>query len=261
MAYTNFTCGNCGRFGMEISADYSGPLVLISKVGDAVSEYVNNHVLIQWRAKEEEARKYYREHEQRWLTPLPPRMPYEIDIAYRADGHDEEGKVLWQPVTHGECYDITTPPDPIRVRHDEHWNGIWKELRAAGIIPDGVEIQEAKNGYYDDKGKEPWYTFVIHGATFTVGPRKRVVAIRVSREEPFTVSSIAELARQANTSYWTDESWQDWTTPTARGIEVHAWKREDVVLYLTTIINDLSGDQHVGAETRSKEAGREEAQP
>jgi len=261
MAYTNFTCGHCGRGAMEISAHYSGPLVLISKVDQAISDYANNHLIIQWRAKEDEAREYYRKHEKKWLTPLPPRLPSEIDIVYRMNGNDEEGNPLWIPVTHGECYDITTPPDPIRVRHDEHWNGIWKELHDAGVIPHDVEITEAKNGYYDDKGKEPWYTFVLHDTTFRVGPRKRVVAIQAARDDPFVVGAIAELARQANTTYYADGNWQPWTLPVAREIEVHAWKREDVILYLTTIIKDLSGDHHVGQEARSEEAGREEAQP
>ncbi len=88
MAYTGFVCNGCGRRAMEISAHYCGPLVLISSEEqwhEDFDNYTNGCLLVQWRAKEGEARKYYEEHGER-MTPLPPRLPYHVSIAHRRNG-------------------------------------------------------------------------------------------------------------------------------------------------------------------------------
>ncbi len=244
-AVAQFKCNNCERDAVEVSGYYQGPLVLISTIGGVprdvrmgnVFDYINESLLVQWRSLEEEARKPGGGMNEK--CPIPPAFGSGIEIAFRRKGKDE-----WEPILLADTIDIEVPQDPIKLRHDERWIETFRKLELEGGLHGQFHTGDVKripNQYYDDRANnEPWFEFMLHGAKFVVGPRKRVISIEVEKEEPFPVGNIANLAREANTSYWADDGWNNWDQSKAKKIVVHAWNQENVIRYIGAIVEGLT---------------------
>jgi hypothetical protein len=201
-------------------------------------DYINDRLFVQWRSMEEEAKKVYGDTGAKGECPIPPECSGMVEIMFRKT--DEE----WEPILPHDTIGVEVPVDPIKLRHDEHWIETFRKLELDGGLHSQFRTGDVKripNQYYDDKANnEPWFEFMLHGAKFVVGPRKRVVSIEVEKEEPFPVGNIADLAREANTSYWADDDWHNWDQPEAKKLVVHAWNQENVIRYIGAIIEGLA---------------------
>ncbi len=156
--------------------------------------------------------------------PVPPQMPPNM-FAY-----------MWQPtgwerVVPSDTKHLPIPPDPIRVRHDAEFLGIFEELSSNDVC---IRPQEIPNQYYKDEfNLEPWYTFPMRGAQITMGPRKRVISIQATRGTPFDVGALAELAKADGVTFDADST-------LVTNVLIHAWTPAKTVEYLDLIFKALS---------------------
>jgi hypothetical protein len=167
----------------------------------------------------------------RWRKPagfesqgLPPMVPQCVTVFHPlGDGE-------WLMIDHTKTVDITVPADPIRVRHDTYFNEVFAKLEdELGKI----ERTEVKNEYCGAEN-EPWYQFSIGKVVFTVGPRKRVIAVKITAPEGINTDAIRSVAQADQTTYTADGGWQS-DAIIATAIEVHAWTKEKLVEYLTIL--------------------------
>lgn len=169
--------------------------------------------------------------EDRWRRPsgfevqdLPPQVPESITVFHpMGDGE-------WKMINHTETADIEIPADPVRVRHDTYFNEVFAALEGEFGKFERVEV---KNEYCGAEN-EPWYQFTLGSITFTVGPRKRVIAIKVDAPDGINTECIRSVAQADETTYTADGGWQSNAT-VANAIEVHAWTKEKLIQYLTIL--------------------------
>ena len=167
----------------------------------------------------------------RWRKPagfenqgLPPMVPQCVTVFHPLDNGE------WLMIDHTKTVDITVPADPIRVRHDTYFNEVFAKLEdELGKI----ERTEVKNEYCGAEN-EPWYQFSIGKVVFTVGPRKRVIAVKITAPEGINTDAIRSVAQADQTTYTADGGWQS-DAIIATAIEVHAWTKEKLVEYLTIL--------------------------
>lgn len=169
--------------------------------------------------------------ENRWRRPagfekqdLPPQIPESITVFHPTE--DDE----WKMIDHAETADVEIPADPVRVRHDAYFNEVFAALENELGQFDRVEI---KNEYCGAEN-EPWYQFTLGDFTFTVGPRKRVIAIKVDAPDGIDTESIRSVAQADETTYMADGGWQS-NAAVANAIEVHAWTKEKLIQYITIL--------------------------
>ena len=105
------------------------------------------------------------------------------------------------------------------------------------------ELTKWRNGtltaayfYYSDKFKnEPWYEMEVNGFTLVIGPRKRVVSITLSRDEPFPVTSLRELGERDGVTYTADGGWKS-DLKEATSANLHAWGKKKSIEYVKAML-------------------------
>jgi len=221
ISYTCFKCADCGRGAFVIEGH--SPLFLIDTEADQppklMTDYINNVLITAIRAsraaKEERV--------------IPPQLPDSVTVCYL-----EHSNVLWHKVDHLASQKIPVPLDPIRIDHDVFWG---KLIDKMGLTQ---SIKEIPNRYFDDQLKlEPWYEMIVDDKVIRFGPRKRVMSIQVTSEEPFLCEGIAKAAKRDNVTFEADGRWQPWDTKEAKSIEVLAWGEEKFISYFEWIMWDL----------------------
>lgn len=192
----------------------------------------------------DEKRKFYEEcnRSEEWIQAgfldpcLPPQMPESI-LCFVQNKHG------WGIVTSAQTKHLEVPVDPIYRDHLEFFKdafgmfcmraslgskyGIWRQSE----YDLWKTIHEINNEYCGAKN-QPWYTFSLNEVEYTVGPRKRVIAIQAKGD--LYVKEIRELAKSDKVTYWADDGWQS-DKDRAESIEVHAWGKEKLVEYLLCI--------------------------
>lgn len=140
----------------------------------------------------------------------------------------------WKKVNHAESARLEVPADPIRTRHDAYFNPFFSALsEKLGVT---IDRKEVPNQYCGHKA-EPWYEFTVGELAFTVGPRKRVTAIKVSAPNGLPTARIRAAALADQVTYTANNGWQSDRDP-ARSVEVHAWNLEQLEKYLTILIGE-----------------------
>lgn len=169
--------------------------------------------------------------EPRWQKPagfeeqaLPPMVPQSVTIFHPT----EDGE--WKMVDHAETVDIEVPADPIRVRHDAYFTEVFAALESE---LGKIERVEVKNEYCGSDN-EPWYKFSLGKSTFTIGPRKRVIAIKIDAPDGINTDAIRSTAQADETTYTADGGWQS-DAEVATTIEVHAWTKKKLIEYLSIL--------------------------
>ncbi len=167
----------------------------------------------------------------RWRKPagfenqgLPPRVPQCITVFQPMDDGG------WLMIDRAIPVDLAVPADQIRVRHDAYFNEVFAKLEAE---LGKIERKEIKNEYCGAEN-EPWYQFSIGKVVFTVGPRKRVIAVKITASEGIGTDAIRSIAQADETTYMANGDWQS-DAITATAIEVHAWSKEKLIEYLTIL--------------------------
>lgn len=172
-------------------------------------------------------------------TKLPPQIPDCIRVKqgfYTGNGEECDWSGRIGP---DDTKDIPVPLDPRRVAHDEFFWGVFAELRKVGL--EFGDVKEIPNEYHNDvNNSEPWYTFTVGAGrgklTFKVGPRKRVTSISVSKKQgSFSMVAIAALAARDKVTFYFERALRS-KKDGVRSILIHAWKRETLVEYLTTLL-------------------------
>lgn len=169
-------------------------------------------------------REAYRYNEDpQWRNPsesgeafIPPQVPSTLVAFTRLHGR-------WRECAREETARLLVPLDPIRIRHDEYWEEVFKALAPLADIKPLMTDNE-----YCGSRLEPWYQFDVNGALFTVGPRKRVANIRVVFPDGPTpdLSGIAAVARRDDVTFEMG----------SHGGIIHAWNKFRLVEYLTILI-------------------------
>lgn len=159
----------------------------------------------------------------------PSQLPPELKHVYfrRTDGL---AGAEWQRVDPRVSSLLTPPRDPILVSNERFFATVWPAVeKALGVL---LPVRsEVKNEY---GGAEPWYRFMLNGATFTVGWRKRVINIEVTSPNPIPAAEILGLAVRDNTSYWANG---EWNSPNleVESVTIHAWGQAKLIEYLTVL--------------------------
>ncbi|MDB5194737.1 MAG: hypothetical protein JWN50_751 [Parcubacteria group bacterium] len=155
------------------------------------------------------------------------RVPREL-LVY-APVLDRSGALVWRVLTSKATKDLPLPRDPVRVRHDRLFTKIFAEVeKKLGMK---FDLERIENQYCGSIA-EPWYRIMFGENTVVVGPRKRVVAVKVSAPEAIPIDRIRIAAEGA--SYSADGSWQS-EASAAKEVEVHAYTPEKVIELLTII--------------------------
>jgi hypothetical protein len=167
----------------------------------------------------------------RWCKPagfenqgLPPKVPQCVTVFHPLDDGE------WLMIDHAKTVDIAVPADPIRVRHDAYFNEVFARLEDKLGKIHRTEI----NNEYCGSENEPWYQFSIGKVVFIIGPRKRVIAVKIIAPEGINTDAIRTIAQADETTYVADGGWQS-DAIIATAIEVHAWTKEKLVEYLTIL--------------------------
>jgi hypothetical protein len=175
-------------------------------------------------------------------TVYPPRIPTatvaEVWVA-TARGEDP----AWVRVDPVQSAQKAVPRDPIVVASEAYFAEVWLAVEQAlgKPLPDRIEV---KNEY---GGVEPWYSFTLSGATFTVGWRKRVVNVRVNAAAPFSAKEIRALGARDETTYYIDGNWQPKSKARkATSIIIHAWTKEKLVEYLVALCRAVTDQPSAG---------------
>jgi len=164
--------------------------------------------------------------------PGLPQMPDDLLACMRLRGG------TWSPrVDPMYTKRMEIPADPVRVRHEARFLEIFERVRVATGLE--AEREEIPNEYYDDKYQhEPWYRFGVGDGLVTVGPRKRVIAIRGNRVQPFDVCALRNAAKSDGVSWWNGDGWQN-DEDVAKSCEIHAYGTDKAVEYLTLLIKSM----------------------
>lgn len=157
---------------------------------------------------------------------VPPPEPLNVPLGVVAFVLRPEGWVRSQPPAAidsvSNLFGVRNdplPPDPLRVRWDAFWTGVFDQLATDTGLH--VDRQEIPNRYYPDPtNAEPWWTFNLGGITFTIGPRKRVFSIEMSSNAPFSDKALSEAAAADSVTFSTKAIWQDAATA-----EINQWLR------------------------------------
>lgn len=161
--------------------------------------------------------------------PIPPKIPGEEVAVWIRKWDGKEA--TWEHIDPDRTQELVVPPDPIRVRHDALFGEIFEET-GLGSSP-RVEIP---NRYYGDKFKnEPWYEMKVNGFTLVIGPRKRVISVTLSRDEPFPVTSLRELGERDGVTYTADGGWKS-DLKEATSANLHAWGKKKSVEYVKAML-------------------------
>lgn len=166
-----------------------------------------------------------------WISPegfeeqrLPPQIPGCVTVFYPL------GVGTWRVIKHAETTDLEIPTDPVRVRHDAYFNEVFSTLEGEFGQINRTEV----HNQYCGLENVPWFTFSLGKCDFTVGPRKRVIAIKVGVSEGLDTKSIRDVALADETTYTADGAWQS-SVDNAKVIEVHAWTKEKLIEYVTIL--------------------------
>jgi len=164
--------------------------------------------------------------------PVPPQMPADLIACMRLRGD------RWSPrINPADTKQLEIPPDPIRVHHEARFMEIFERVRVATGVT--AEREEIPNEYYDDKYQhEPWYRFGVGDGLVTVGPRKRVIAVRGNRARPFDVCALRDIAKSDGVSWWNGDGWQN-DEDAAKSCEIHAYGTDKAVEYLALLIKSM----------------------
>jgi hypothetical protein len=256
------TCKDCGR-SMGILFAYSNGAVFQhrERLGNIneFSDWLNNTLLVTFRAAGEEIEKarthvwetalakYLKDRpdatkdETRNLfhkitstpeyrrppgfePPIPANIPDNMYLRL-LKSNDE-----YELVTSEQSRGLETPPDPIRVRHDEYYLPILEQF--------GLDYELIPNEYCG-AANEPWYKLNVGGVEIKIGPRKRVTSIIVNAPQGMGVVTIAKAAKDDQTTYFADSVWQS-NAEIARNLEVHAWTNEKIKEYLAILIKEIT---------------------
>jgi len=192
-------------------------------------------------------------------TPLPPKLPAGLSIFLMRGSKDNRD---WYLVNRADTEKLEIPPDPVRTRHDECYGPIFPKL-AQQL---GVDIlrREVPNQYCG-ASNEPWFEFELGQATFTVGPRKRVTAIKVKAPLGIATDAIRAVAQADDTTYEAYGQagvggWQAEIDP-AYTLEIHAWGREKLEEYLLLLGQAALQSQSALAEKATAEEVAEHCPP
>ncbi len=109
------------------------------------------------------------------------------------------GDSKWELLDLNRSHAITPPEDPILRHNREFFEKVWTALSSnlGQALP---SIIETRNRY---GGIQPWFTFTLNGDEFTIGWRKRVIAIEVitPNEAGILTTDIAALAAADGVTY------------------------------------------------------------
>lgn len=160
---------------------------------------------------------------------IPPLLPEGLTAYLLVEGR--KGASKWEKVDPEESLSQVVPPDPIRVKHDAFYEKVFTDLK----ISLGIDftIEHVPNEYCGAK-VEPWFKFTLGENTLTVGPRKRVTAIKVNAPKGISTEVIRAAAMEVETTYVADGKWKE-NVPRASTLEVHAWDEVQLLSFLTII--------------------------
>ena len=169
-------------------------------------------------------------------SPIPPQVPGdEVSVWIQ---NKVDGEWTWEAVDAGRSQEIEVPVDPIKLRHAKLFNEIFEAVGLANKTR-----TELPNGYYKDQFKnEPWYAIAYGDYTITIGPRKRVINIKMQRKnnEAFDSSVVKALGEKDGVTCKGG--------PKERECLLHAWGKDKAIEYLGTML-DMVGvlDRIVGS--------------
>jgi hypothetical protein len=168
-----------------------------------------------------------------WRCPVgfersvtPPQIPEGLTIYLLIKGEEPP---QWELVNREETLSLPLPVDPILIDHQEFYNRVFENFQSFNL-----ERKEIPNEYCGAKN-QPWYEFTFRGATFKVGPRKRVDAIKVQAPKGIFTPRIEALARADAVTFTAEHR----KGSRAEELEVHAWTEEKLVEYLQTLLTQL----------------------
>jgi len=145
----------------------------------------------------------------------------------------------WVVMDASVCREAELPQDPIRVRHDKYFDRVFAAIEE--IVGHPVEREEIPNQYYSDQNNnEPWFECrdILPLFRLTIGPRKRVINIKVECHNLFCVERIRDLAAADNVTYENEGVWKgDRALSTC--IVVHAWTQAKTIEYLRAIFEPI----------------------
>jgi len=228
---SSFKCPDCNRTASIIRASGANILLMAEEdeaLGQEVFDWMNTHVLRQWRAWRH-ARDQSKNPKEIDL-PYPPKIPEGVFVfMVRNEGLEQVNRL--------DTLHLPTPKDPIRTQHDEFWRGVIEELEDKEKR--GITVEEIQNRYYSDRlNNEPWFSFEIGPTKFVMGPRKRVFSIQCEVSKKADEIKVAEI--QATTMkvfekvVEGDNTTNKFNYPAS--VMVHAWGRDKLIQYLTYMI-------------------------
>lgn len=150
--------------------------------------------------------------------PVLPRIPECVIVRRHISLTRDPSTWNWKELLHRDSAKVEAPIDPIKVKHDAFFAGVFKDL--------GVNVIEIPNRYGGSK-LEPWYTFRIGLTDYVVGPRHRVFSVEALYPDSRDLSRIAALAKADQVTYVADSNDK---------VLIHAWNREKLIQYLSTLM-------------------------
>ena len=191
----------------------------------------------------------------------PPQAP-DYKMFYRSGG-------AWMPLDNLYSRTLEVPEHPVVTHNRNTFQKVFRDVEHRLGIQ--IKAETTENRY--DKGRRSWYTFQVGNTTFTVGWRKRVIAVEAVSQDEMDVRRIREravgdkttyaaygpqelvtceefIASNADVSDAETKALQKCFPPegmvlrkggyhsnrdTAHMVEVHAWKQGDLVEYLTLL--------------------------
>jgi hypothetical protein len=167
---------------------------------------------------------------------IPPSIPSSLKVAILKSPARSQTCENWRWVGHEESKGIPVPLDPLRVKHDKTFRGLFQKVASTT----GLEFspRDIANRYYDDPtNSQPWFQFTIHDCKFTVGPRKRVIELQVETGplRLLPTEGLAALAVRDSVTYEADGKWKS-EALSAKTVLIHAWNTERAVEYLTAMV-------------------------
>lgn len=185
-------------------------------------DWLDDVVLPTWRARRERGSSMV----------LPPRAPHALAVfVVGADQHEKRRWVRIEGVLQKASDVLEVPEDPILVRNRAFFDDLFMSLPVA-VSPRFVENRYHRPG---TKGVPPWAQFDVGDLEFTVGWRKRVIAIQVQSPRDFPMEAIRDAAHTDRTTFVTDKE-DPRTDPGLHALEVHAWGADKAVEYLTLLL-------------------------
>ena len=172
---------------------------------------------------------------------IPPRIPRSLAVAIPRSPARTQTRENWRWVGYEDAKDIPVPPDSVREAHDKAYLSIFQSAGAAtGTVFHPVEI--ANRYYSDPTHSQPWFQFTVGACRYTVGPRKRVIELRIEAEQSGLVDppkfiptkELAALADRDKVTY--EATGGNGLLGFAQSVLIHAWSDERAVEYLTAML-------------------------